>query len=205
MTGELSSRRSVLVRGGRTLAAGGLAGLGLASAAEATLPRGKRTEDDAERLVRLLELELAMVAVYARFAHLPVLTPPSRRVIAELRGHEREHAAVLASALKDYRVSPPRRAHPGPLLERALAVSHLDRTMGELRRERDYLGLLVGLEAVAEGEYYGAMSKLEHPELIRLAMSIMAVEAQHSSVLGLLLHRGDVVKAVPDAFVQGRR
>jgi hypothetical protein len=55
------------------------------------------------------------------------------------------------------------------------------------------------------GTYYEALPKLGDPRLLRTAAAIMGAEAQHATVVGGLLHPGDVRRVVPVASVTGKR
>jgi hypothetical protein len=76
-------------------------------------------------------------------------------------------------------------------------------TLSSASTEHDWLRLLIGLEYVAEGSYYISTAKLTDAGHLRLAGEIMGSDAQHAAWLGQRLHRGDVSRSVPAAFVQG--
>ena len=62
---------------------------------------------------------------------------------------------------------------------------------------------MVGVETVAEGAYYSAMSKLTDARLLTQAAQIMGNEAQHWTSLSGLQHAGDVFRGVPYPTVTG--
>jgi len=61
------------------------------------------------------------------------------------------------------------------------------------------------VEAVAVSAYGRLISALINPMLVRSAAEMLASDPQHATVLSGLLYPGDISRAVPDAFVTGRR
>jgi hypothetical protein len=131
------------------------------------------------------------------------LRPEAERVARELIGHEQEHVGVLTDELIRLGVAPPAPPASVAAADAELSARHGSGSLAELGSERDCLRLLLQVEAVAEGAYYLAVSKISDRTLLRTAVEIMAVEAQHATVISGLLHPGDIDKAVPYAFVEG--
>ena len=105
--------------------------------------------------------------------------------------HEEEHAGALTRALRDRGGSPP--AKPAAVKE----VPGLgEATDGP---PRQIMAFAVELETRAVAAYYDALARLEAPELLSMAASIMGNQAQHLVVLREALGRAPV----PDAFVTG--
>jgi hypothetical protein len=159
-----------------------------------------RLEGDGASIAKLLAVERLLMFSYRRVLASGAIRGAAARLGRTALAHEIEHERAL---LRASGASAP----PAPSLasaEQAVAALHVSASLTRLRTEHDCLRLLVDLEEVAEGAYYDAMSKLGSPELLVLAAEIMASEAQHAAALGELLHRGDVTRAVPDAFVQGK-
>ena len=63
--------------------------------------------------------------------------------------------------------------------------------------------MLLGAEKQAEAAYFGALSKLRDPGLVRLAAEIMASEAQHWTLLRVLQTPRELAGSVPGPFVTG--
>ena len=92
---------------------------------------------------------------------------------------------------------------PGANAQRALAVTHVTRSLTELHTQRDCLKLLIDVESVAEGAYFLAIGKLGDRGRVRTAAGIMGCEAQHWTILSGVLNGGNVLRSVPYPFVAG--
>jgi Ferritin-like domain len=201
-----TTRRELLRRG---IAAGGLGvGGGLVfppAAAVATARAAPAPPPDVVVIGRLLRLELLVLYVYQHVLGTSLLSPSARGVVDGLRDQEQAHVDALSAALSRLGGTAP--AAPANLAraDKDLAHRNVAGRVGQLRGGRDALRLLLAIEHVAEGAYYVSMSELGDPTLLRLGAEIMASEAQHATVLTVLLHPGALTQAVPYAFVQGRR
>jgi Ferritin-like domain len=184
-----------------SLAAG--AGVTPATIAGASPAPAQPADPDGEMASELLALELLSIAVYERVLSSRLLSPRPTRVTRKLLSHEHAHAAALLPELHQLGLDSP--VAPASLqdVDQALAARHIDRRIEDLHTERDCLDLLLNVEGVAEGAYYSAMSKLQRPRLQRLAAELLASEAQHEAMLGLLRAPKDFDRAAPYAFVEG--
>jgi rubrerythrin len=170
-------------------------GIAVVSVSAAPLPLRARsvlaqTRGDAEVLKAAIGMEQAAEFAYTAIADSGKLgrLDPVARLFAQ---QEQEHAGALTRALRDRGGSPPAKpmsAEDVPGLVEATAGS-----------AREVMAFAGELETAAVAAYYNALAKLEAPELLSMAASIMANEAQHLAVLRESLGR----VAVPEAFVTG--
>jgi hypothetical protein len=185
-----------------------LIALGLAAGTGLGLPRTGLAQglrgDDRRLLTFLLEAELVAVAAVDRVLASPHLHRRARALAIRVLTAERVHASALERALRGLgaavRPSPPATE---AAIDGALAARHVHQRVSALHKEHDCLDLLLSLEAMAEGIYYAAMPNLSRPSLQRLAAGLLAAEAQHESLLGLLRNPKDFDRAAPYAFVEG--
>lgn len=189
---------------------GGAAGLSAAVAgavAPGAAPAGPAAmtgqRADADRLRRLISVELLMLYCYQHVLAGTLLEPRARRLLAPLPAHEEAHVHALSSRLATLGGTPP----PAPAgvrqADRHLARRGVAGRLGGLTGGRDALFLLLAMEKVVVGAYFVALIKLNDEKLITLAAQIMASDAQHEALVGDALYRGDVQKAVPSGLVQG--
>src|SRR5205814_6454552 len=120
-------------------------------------------------------------------------------------GHERAHTRVLSLELRRFAIAPPPAPATATDVDAALAERHVSRRITKLRSEKDALRLLHDVETVAEAAYFKGIAKLRDPRLQLLSAEIMASEAQHEAVLSQLLNPTKIAKALPDAFIEGKR
>jgi hypothetical protein len=193
--------RRELVR--HAVSAGGLAGAAVLSPASA-LAGSSAAQSDAAVIGRLLGLELLVVFTYDHVLASSLISPHARQVLGPLLAQDKAHVGALTAALARLGGTPP----PGPAdiaqADRYLAGRRVSGRLGQLRGGRDALRLLLAIEHVAEGAYYVSMLTLGDPQLLRLGAEMMASEAQHTTLISLLLHPGVPTQAVPYALVQGR-
>ena len=116
------------------------------------------------------------------------------------------HVAVLSRELQNLGVSAPPSlaAASTSSLDTILATKQVAERIAAIDSNADALRVLIRLEEVAEGAYYHAIPQLSDPRLVEQSAQIMAAEAQHRTVLSEAMAPGDLQKAVPVAFVQGR-
>jgi hypothetical protein len=185
------SRRELLTR----------AGVGaLALPATVAGPAAADTLPDRALLTQLLVTELLVVFTYEHILALGLLGPHAA-VATTILGFERAHVSRLG-ALAGPGVHPPNSVADA---DRQLAARHSSGTLEQLRTQADALRLLYDIESIAIGAYYRAISKLRDPAALHAAAQIMGAEAQHATVVGVLLHPGKVDKAVPVTPVKGKQ
>jgi rubrerythrin len=196
MSGPSWNRRDFLRFAG--LAVGAAGGVGFAACgpdnrAVVGVPDPRATpQRDRAILNGALTLENTAVAAYA--TGLPLLRGQVRRAAERFLAHEREHAAALARQVRDMGGEPNR---PKPPAEYRAAFPRLADQAAFLRFASD-------LENVAISAYAEGIPKLKSPRLRELTASILADEAQHSTVLLGARSDGDPRVAVPEAFVTGK-
>ena len=174
-----------------------------ASTAASTVPA--RPDPPDERLRRLLTVELLLGYCYQQVLSTAVITPGARPVVELQARHEQAHVHALSVELT--RLSPAGAIPVAPTgiaaADRDLARRNATGRLGQLQGEKDALHLLLEVERVVVGAYFVALTKLEDPRLIGLAISIMSAEAQHEALLGDLLYPGDAQRSVPYGLIQG--
>ncbi len=182
-------------------------GLGVAHATPARAATAPSAPTDQELLAGLLKVEQLIAAVYGRVLAGGRLTPRARRLARTVLRQEHAHAATLAAELAVFGGAPPAPPAGPAQLDAQLARHHISISVTGLETEKQALQLLTQVESVAEGAYFGAMSKLSEPRLQTLAAEILASEAQHFTLVAEILHPRDAgfSRTVPDAFVQGRK
>jgi hypothetical protein len=203
MTGH--TRRELILRGA---GAAGLAGVGTAAAASAGTAAaasagGGTRGADADELRSLAVVEQVSAFAYAHLVQIPSLARATAASLRAFLAHEREHVRLLGAALARSGVTPPPAPASLDAASRQLAGLHVPGTLSSVRTEDDALHYLIGVETLAEGAYYSAMSRLSDASLLVLAAQVMSCEAQHWTALSGLLHAGDVYRAVPYPVVLG--
>lgn len=196
------TRRQLIARGGVgtvALAAGTAATVSVAPAL-AAVPLS-----DADRLRRLISVELLMLYCYERVLQGPLLDPRARRLIEPLPAHENAHIRALTVRLAALGGTPPPPPESDKQADRNLARRGVVGRLGQLNGEHDALHLLLAVEEVVVGAYFVALTKLDDLRLVSLATQIMASDAQHEALVGEALYPGDAQKAVPSGLVQGRQ
>jgi Ferritin-like domain len=198
------TRRQVVARGlgGASVAGLGATTAGLGSAASAAAA-ARAAIVDADRLRRLVSVELLLLYCYEQILAGPLLRPRARRLLSPLVGHEEAHVRALSArlaALGGRAPSPPRSVR---VADHDLARRGVGGRLGQLTGGRDALFLLLAVEQVVVGAYFVALTKLGDPRLITLAAQIMASDAQHEALIGEAIHPGDAQKDVPSGLVQG--
>jgi hypothetical protein len=192
------TRRELIIRGA---GAAGLAGAGawpLAAVAAETSHGG-----DGDELRSLVAVEQLSVFAYAHLLGSASLSPATAASLRAFLDHEREHVRLISEALTSAGVAPPSPPTGVNAASRQLTGLHVPGDLGKVRTESDALHYLIGVETLAEGAYYSAMSRLSDETLIVLAAKVMSCEAQHWTALSGLLHAGDVYRAVPYPVVLG--
>jgi hypothetical protein len=116
---------------------------------------------------------------------------------------ESEHVRMLSRALADRKSAPPAPPTDVKTASRQLAKLGAGGSLRDSRGDAVCIRYMIGVETVAEGAYYSAMSKLSDARVLTQAAQIMANEAQHWTSLSGLQHAGDVFRGVPYPTVTG--
>jgi hypothetical protein len=201
MAGQQTRRQ--LVSRGITISALGAVGLTLESPmGEVPARAAALAQPDVDVVNALVEIELLVAFVYQGTVRSGLLSRRAAAVVQEVLKHERAHLA--RTVLELHRLGRNQPAGPATIAaaDEELAARDVSGRLGELHHERDCVNLLLGVEAVAAGAYYSALSKLSNPQLARIAAEILASEAQHATVLSRILHPHDFTRAVPSALVR---
>ena len=143
-------------------------------------PAGDRA--DLAVLGLALALEEQTIALYERGARL--VAGDRRQIVAQILEHERAHAQGIRAAIEDLRGRPPRVQSPAAGLPR-------------LRDERAFLEYARDFERRAAEAYRAALPKLKTPRLRGTLGSILAVEAEHASVLARELGDDPLERVLP--------
>lgn len=198
-----ATRRELLVTGVGAAAAGA-ALVGAAPAlAETKAPAAPETP--AERVRRLLSVELLLVFCYQHVLDSSILKPRAERVLAPFLMHEQAHVQALTKYQR--RLGGPLPGPPADVAsaDRRLARRGVSGRLGQLHGSGDATHLLLDIERVVTGAYFVALLKLQDAALIRLGAQIMAAEAQHEALIGEVLDHGNVQQAVPYGLIQGQQ
>jgi hypothetical protein len=158
---------------------------------------------ETDRLERLIRLELLLLFAYQHILASDVLTPRAHRTLAPFAAHEEAHIKALRRPLLARGGTMP--APPRSIAEANRHLGHrkIGGRLGHLQGDPDAIRLLLTLEQVTIGAYFVALMKLQDPEVIVLASSIMGNEAQHDAMLALLFPKETARQAVPYGLVQG--
>jgi ferritin-like protein len=197
--GHLPTRRELLAGALSAAAAGSFAAAALdASAADAA------AESDSDLLHAILSVELLLVFCYQQVLQSETLAPEAVPAIRHILGQEQTHIDVMSDEAARFGQLPPSAPSSVSAADDELDALHASGSISSLHSQQDCLRLLEGVEELAQGAYYQSITKLTDPRLARVCASILGAEGQHYAVLGDLLHPGEIDKAVPNAFVQGR-
>jgi hypothetical protein len=206
MSSPLATRRELLGAAGllAPVAAGAAGLLALpATVAAATSTSAEAPISEAERLQRLIRLELLLLYCYRYVLGSSILQPRAHRTLTPFVGHEEAHVDALETHLKAHGGVVP----PGPDSVRTanhdLAHRHIGGRLGQLKGPSDALSLLLTLEQVTIGAYFVALTTLNDSRLISLVCQIMGNEAQHDAMIGLSMPKATPGQAVPYGLVQG--
>ena len=196
-------RRALL--GGGISALGVLAAEGLRATSEAASSQAAAAQPvDHVALARMIEAEQLEWLAYRRVLASGELGERATRALGQLPAQERQHLQALERQRQVLGGRPPRRLRSDQSADALLAHHGFTERISQLSSERQCLRLLADVEAIAIGVYYKSMSLLRSAALIQLSAQMMASDAQHAAVIGELLSPRDFVKAVPDAFVEGK-
>jgi hypothetical protein len=188
--------------------AGVAVGAGLWTIGASALRPGDAQADapqtDAELISAILSVELLVVFAYEQVLSSGKLSADTEHVVRQLLDHEHTHVDVMSADLEELGQEPPDPPSSVTAADAELSVLHGSASLASLDSEADCLRLLEEVEQLAQGAYYVSMSKFADVKLAHTCASILGAEAQHYTALAGLLHPGDINKAVPSAFVEGR-
>jgi hypothetical protein len=189
----------------RELLLGSAAGVAGTLVAAASAPAAETAADafEIDRLQRLLRLELLLLFCYRHVLASPLLTARAHRTLAPFIAHEQAHIAALERPLRAAGGAIPSPPASVAAANRDLGHRKIGGRLGQLRGDLDAVRLLMTLEQVTIGAYFVALMKIQDTNLIELVSQIMANEAQHDAMLGLLLPPNKPANAVPYGLVQG--
>jgi hypothetical protein len=191
----------------RELLRGAIAASAAGSIAAATLDASKAVaaaETDPDLIHAILSVELLLVFCYQQVLQSETLAPEAEPAVRHLLGQEQTHIDVMADELAKFGQVPPPPPSGVAAADGELDALHASGSLTALHSEQDSLKLLEACEELAQGAYYHSITKLTDGRLARVCASILAAEGQHYTVLGDLLHPGEIDKVVPNAFVEGR-
>jgi hypothetical protein len=188
----------------RELLATGAAGALLVPASVAAAASGAAPPFSVtDRLQRLIRLELLLLFCYRHVLASSILTARARRTVAPFVAHEEAHIGALERRLAARGGAAPAGPASIAAANHDLAHRNIGGRLGQLKGGPDALRLLLTLEQVTIGAYFVALTKLQDTPLIELVCEIMANDAQHDAMIGLLLPKATLGSAVPYALVQG--
>lgn len=156
-----------------------------------------------ERLQRLVRLELLLLYCYRHVLASSILSPRARRTLTPFVAQEQAHIQALEHQLTARGGQMPLGPASVHEANRDLAHRKVGGRLGQLRGDLDAVRLLLTTEQVTIGAYDVALLTLQDTDLIELFCQIMANEAQHDAMLGILLPPGNPASAVPYGLVQG--
>jgi len=178
------SRRSFLGTGGLVLSGAAVALLAGRDALAAA-DKSANPATDVALLNGALAAELEAVAAYGAGAGTGLLKGPVLALATTFQGHHKQHADVLAGAVKRLGGTPTE------------AKKSYSFPVDTLKTQTDVLRFAAGLEKGAVSAYVGAVPQFKDRELSKAAASILGDEAMHWAVLRQAI--GD--DPVPAAFV----
>lgn len=184
--------------------------VGAAAVAAVVAPSTAHADDplagangDTELLRRLAAIEQLIEFAYAHLLRAGALSHTTARVFRTFLLHETDHVRLLSSALARRGSAPPAAPADVKIASRQLAKLGIGGSLRDSRGDAVCVRYMIGVETVAEGIYYSAMSKLSNASLLTQAAQIMGNEAQHWTALSGLQHAGDVFLGVPYPTVTG--
>lgn len=197
--GHLPTRRELIGGAIAAAAAGSIAAAAL-EAPEAVAA----AETDPDLLHAILAVELLLLFCYQQVMQSETLSPEAAPAIRHIIGQEQAHIDVMTNELARFGQPAPPPPDSVADADGELDALHTSGSLTALHSQQDCLRLLEEVEELAQGAYYHSITKLTDGRLARVCASILAAEGQHYTVLGNLLHPGEIDKVVPNAYVQGR-
>jgi ferritin-like protein len=158
---------------------------------------------DAALLERIVAIEQLIAFAYDHVIANIHLSPAAAKAVRTFASQEHEHVRLLSNALRDRGHGPPPAPTNAASVSRQLTALHGSGSLTSFRRQVGAIEYLIGIETVAEGVYYSAISKLSDRNLVELSSGILGCEAQHWTILEQFLHPGDVLQIDPYSTVHG--
>lgn len=196
----LRTRRELIRIG--AVGAAALGAVAVPSTAEADDPLAG-ANGDTELLSRLVGIEQLIEFAYAHLLQAGGLSPATAPVFRAFALHEAAHVRLLSNDLGHRGSRPPAPPTNVKVASRQLAKLGAGGSLRDAHGDTVCVRYMIGVETVAEGAYYSALSKLSNATLLTQAAQIMGSEAQHWTALSGLQHAGDVFLGVPYATVTG--
>ena len=159
---------------------------------------------DAKLVSDALAVELLLVFVYRQVLALGKLSAGADQLARLFLGQEQAHVRALEAELGALGEPPPPAPSTVAQADVQLAALHGSLSLASVRTEHDCLDLLYDVESIAIGVQYKALKDLSDRRLMSTAAEIMGAEAQHSALIGGLLHPGMFDRIVPVASVRGK-
>lgn len=154
-------------------------------------------------LHRIVAIEQLIAFAYEHIIASVPLSAAAAGALRDFANQEHTHIDLLSKALTALGQTPPPAPTDATSVSRQLTALHGSGSLTSVSRESEALPYLVGIETVAEGVYYAAVSKLSDSGLVLQSAGILACEAQHWASLNELYRPGDVKRAVPYSTVHG--
>ncbi len=161
-------------------------------------------QSDPELLRELVAIEQLLIVVYRRVIATGLLSPRVHRVARRVLSQENAHARAVTRELHALGGTPARPLRTTDAIDKALVDLKVTGRVSGLRNEHDCVHLLLDLETAAEGAYFKAISAFQSLTLARLAVTILASEAEHQTAVSEARRPGDASQAVPTSFVKGK-
>src|SRR5437763_4019399 len=158
---------------------------------------------DKDLLGRLAGIEQLIAFAYAHLLQAGGLSSRTAGVFRTFLSQENAHVRLRSDAPARRGGAPPRPPTDVKAVSRRLAKRGAAGSLRNSRGDTVCVRYMIGLETVAEGVYYSAISKLSDASLLTQVARIMGNEAQHWTALSGLQHAGDVFLGVPYANVTG--
>lgn len=199
-----ATRRQLLLRGAG--AAAGLSAVAPALAQAYAGDQGGSNEppkvQDARILAGLLQAERLLMYGYEHALGTGFLKHDASELALLQLAHEEAHVTALREHMKALNVRKP------PSTKKQSDEYHslrqaVDQLFSLAQHERETLQVIVQIENVGQSGYFTAAGLFHDPKLVRLAVEILACEAQHWTMIVDLLHKGDATQAVPHPTVRG--
>jgi hypothetical protein len=189
--------RRQLLAGGIGAAVAGMAGLAATPAEGSAVPG---SVSDGALLQQLVDASQMIVYGCQKCLGSGKLHQDAQAVLALLLTHEQAHLARLESTLQALRLPPPKTQPPPPSPQ-----ADVTNLFKDIRDEVVALQGMVQVGNLAQHAYFTAAGSFHDPGLALLAAEILAVEAQHWTLIEILLHKGDPTLAVPHPAVRGAK
>ncbi len=138
-----------------------------------------------------LGLEHEAINAYQVGAETKLLSDGVLKVALKFQGHHKAHRDALASTVKQFGGKPVEAKDKYDVAARAKQLG-----VNQLAAEKDIIQLAMKLEDGATKAYLGAIPSLASKDVLKAAIAIMAVEAQHTAVLRGALGEDSVPSAL---------